>query len=1659
MAREGAAGGAQAARVDAAAAEALVAAAAWATVAQLLVSAADGLPSCATSWQPQPLPGGDALAALAAGCEDAQPPPLSLGASCAAAAALLESAQRRAQAGDAAAAAAACAAGCALLPRALGALGDTAVTDAAVLRALLPLAHAAAAAQHPSAADEALRCAARALLAPAAAPEASRRAGLALLVRIATAAPRLDSTAADDVALWAAVRRSLFGAEALQRKQALHAVRGALGPSAAGGAAWAELLSLFHGLEDFNMHLLTPAFARMRVLHPAAGSGPPPPPPDVPFQWVSAAWCRACLHDNPAMRRAAMSALGDSEWRGAYAAAMPEADALGPLLRALCDPIHYASGAADERSEAATAFWLRPPPAAGVAAACAARVAAAATPEARRAAARRVVAAVAAVPPSRGGAAALLLVARDACEAAWHGNGGADDVALPEEERTSADAGLEQLRMLSGFASSQWGEAYRSGVALNAIGAAAAMAPPPGVTPAAAARLLAEVARGGARAGAPRAAAAAWLAAPGVRARWLAQTVREDVAAFLEGAGGAPAEDAVPGCDDASAYATAAEAAEWRARARQLALLVALLPSGEAAPPSAAQQRAWGCGDCDCSVLAPLASAAAAVYRRSYPPRRQPQRVAALAEAMLLEASDADEAPTWLRAMPPALLRSCAAQLAAFARATAAPLLMRPGDGADDAITAPMRSGAGGRAYRGGPPPTLALRRAASGRAAEAALAACATASQWRPLGVDDEEARAAWAEADGSLWTMLADVVAAAAWWDASAPEGGDSAEAALVELKSAAMGLVALAAEALASPGAAPPPEALGHAFVPALFAVVAATATQQHSARRAAGDNTAVWRALAAVLRLPGAATPPGAPHAAALGAAVAAVRVTARTEVPAVLRATRALVETLLDAPAELRAAAAAAAAASGEASLADLDADADEDEELDFDGDDAADAPCMDGDSDAGSDCEAALDAELTRCPLAPLCAALSRSAWACVADCNHKWPLAALAEVLATALHPALFSHTHLHARRRGPLRRVLRRVLRAGARNPRLMRLASAAVWALWLRFPEVAARGRYAPEMLRIALYGGIPTDAEASADEPRGGSAAAAAEAFAAMPGGADVAALVALAGEARAARAAAVVGAAALARMGAAGDAFAADAAGALLRRALRGAVAHPDLAAEAYRRNGPTHARKIRLWQLLASLAPVVPSQGEAQPAAVALASFLDDTLWRALDVTNTPCVRQYAERLAAAAVLRAPPLLAQRVLPLLLSFTSDVAPPPGTLVSRLIVAHACARFADGEHAAAALPAVLAAAAPHVTAHNHALRTVAQLVLRDLFIAFPPQHAAWGAGGLGAGAAGGAAMQLRAALCDGADLVAASAAAGPLVLEHPLEACAPARVLAAGEGDAALRLEGAPAPLAERVTAMLDQLRIVTRAGRAAAEGALLAAPGGANPAAPSTPLDALQRKLQPGGGDALAVALASVPAGEASADGGAPGDALTDSTFGAAVTRALAAAGAQRQQLIVVASLVENAPNLGGLARTSEVFRLARLVVADTAVTATLTFKQLAVTADKWLPIAAVSPAALPAYLAARRADGYAIVALEQTTASVPLPTFAWPLRAVLLLGAEGSGVPPNLLALCDACVEIPQLGMIRSLNVHVSGSLAAYSYTMQHALSGTEAA
>lgn len=149
--------------------------------------------------------------------------------------------------------------------------------------------------------------------------------------------------------------------------------------------------------------------------------------------------------------------------------------------------------------------------------------------------------------------------------------------------------------------------------------------------------------------------------------------------------------------------------------------------------------------------------------------------------------------------------------------------------------------------------------------------------------------------------------------------------------------------------------------------------------------------------------------------------------------------------------------------------------------------------------------------------------------------------------------------------------------------------------------------------------------------------------------------------------------------------------------------------------------------------------------------------------------------------------------------------------------------------------------------------------------------------------------------------------------------------------------------------------------------------------------------------------------------------------------------------------LILVASLVDKIPNLAGLTRTCEVFRAAAMVVSDKRVTKDPAFASISVTADQWLPLIEVAEADLVQWMLQKRAEGFALIGVEQTAESVLLPDFAFPQNTVLLLGREREGIPMQILQLLDHAVEIPQLGLIRSLNVHVSGAITLYEYSNQH--------
>jgi tRNA guanosine-2'-O-methyltransferase len=61
--------------------------------------------------------------------------------------------------------------------------------------------------------------------------------------------------------------------------------------------------------------------------------------------------------------------------------------------------------------------------------------------------------------------------------------------------------------------------------------------------------------------------------------------------------------------------------------------------------------------------------------------------------------------------------------------------------------------------------------------------------------------------------------------------------------------------------------------------------------------------------------------------------------------------------------------------------------------------------------------------------------------------------------------------------------------------------------------------------------------------------------------------------------------------------------------------------------------------------------------------------------------------------------------------------------------------------------------------------------------------------------------------------------------------------------------------------------------------------------------------------------------------------------------------------GRKKQNLIVCATLIDKVPNLGGLARTCEIFAIDRLVIPDIQITKMDNFKNLCVGAGDWIEI------------------------------------------------------------------------------------------------------
>ncbi len=136
--------------------------------------------------------------------------------------------------------------------------------------------------------------------------------------------------------------------------------------------------------------------------------------------------------------------------------------------------------------------------------------------------------------------------------------------------------------------------------------------------------------------------------------------------------------------------------------------------------------------------------------------------------------------------------------------------------------------------------------------------------------------------------------------------------------------------------------------------------------------------------------------------------------------------------------------------------------------------------------------------------------------------------------------------------------------------------------------------------------------------------------------------------------------------------------------------------------------------------------------------------------------------------------------------------------------------------------------------------------------------------------------------------------------------------------------------------------------------------------------------------------------------------------------------------------IIPEAKFVEN---VGGIIRTANAFLIGEVIldrnIYNKAATAgTAPWENIVVSED---------------IFAYAKEQGYVTVALEQHPRSVPLWDFKFPINTAIVTGHEVHGMSDEMVEKCDHVIEIPQFGLVESLNVSTATSIALYEYCRQH--------
>lgn len=677
---------------------------------------------------------------------------------------------------------------------------------------------------------------------------------------------------------------------------------------------------------------------------------------------------------------------------------------------------------------------------------------------------------------------------------------------------------------------------------------------------------------------------------------------------------------------------------------------------------------------------------------------------------------------------------------------------------------------------------------------------------------------------------------------------------------------------------------------------------------------------------------------------------------------------------------------------------------------------------------------------------------LVRSCWILHLSCNKR-RVAPIAALLSAVLHESFFRDLTMHEMD-GPLKWFIENLLDEGTKSPRTMRLSALHLTGLWLLYPRTLKY--YIKELKLLSLYGSVAFDEDFEAELSENHEAKIEVSLLTQSP---DPELTEVFINTETYARVSVAVLFNKLSHFtNGSGKLEKEDSAAALhcgkifLLELLDSAVNDSDLSKELYKKFSGVHRRKVRAWQMICILSHFVEED---------IVEKVTYNLHICLYRNNLPVVRQYLETFAIQIYLKFPKLAEEQLIPIFYDYKIR----PQVLSSYVFIAaniilHSKELPVQMKHLDNLLPPVI----PFLTSHHHSLRCFTQLLVYHVLCKLWPAFRACKSGFKPLEER--CFEDLKLYLEENVDCKRLRASMeGFLENFDPVISATPAGVFNfRTEGS---EFECVPVSLMDSVMAFLNDVRDELRYSFAMDERSIknesLTANGifdgifslhesSIKQTLKHPTLD-FQKKItlhgherQPTYDDHYFLASSNMSTILSELE-------MEDQLLGSAIQarkEVMEKVRESQQQIILVASLLDRIPNLAGLARTCEVFRAASLAVADSSIVQDKQFQLISVTAEKWIPIIEVPVCSIKVFLEKKRREGFSILGLEQTANSTALDNFIFPNKTVLVLGREKEGIPVDIIHALDACVEIPQLGIIRSLNVHVSGAIALWEYTRQ---------